>query len=100
MGKHRVCANICCATSIAQSEDLPARFHAAHWPVLEVDRHDPEALDVTLALAKRRLLDRLHEGLQPEGWQDRLRAHATRAAEAGLAQPGCKIYAGALCLYA
>ena len=38
---------------IAQSEDLPARFRAAHWQVLEVDGHDPEALDAALTLAKR-----------------------------------------------
>jgi|GEM_PF-4979951 len=36
---------------IAQSEDLPARFHAADWQVIEVDGHDVEAVDAALRLA-------------------------------------------------
>jgi transketolase len=41
------------AIGIAQSEDLPARFRAAHWQVLEVDGHDIEAVDAALRLARR-----------------------------------------------
>ncbi|RAI59608.1 transketolase family protein [Roseicella frigidaeris] len=41
------------AIGIAQSEDLPARFRAAHWQVLEVDGHDIDAVDAALRLARR-----------------------------------------------
>ena len=37
---------------IAQSEDLPARFRAANWQVLEVDGHDVAAVDTALSLAR------------------------------------------------
>jgi transketolase len=37
---------------IAQSEDLPARFRAANWQVLEVDGHDVAAVDAALSLAQ------------------------------------------------
>jgi transketolase len=37
---------------IAQSEDLPARFRAANWQVLEVDGHDVAAVDAALSLAR------------------------------------------------
>ena len=41
------------AIGIAQSEDLPARFRAANWQVLEVDGHDMDAVDAALSLARR-----------------------------------------------
>src|SRR4051794_21854401 len=40
------------AIGIAQSEDLPARFRAANWQVLEVDGHDIDAVDAALALTR------------------------------------------------
>ncbi|HEY0419786.1 MAG TPA: transketolase, partial [Acetobacteraceae bacterium] len=40
------------AIGIAQSEDLPARFRAANWQVLEVDGHDVAAVDAALTLAR------------------------------------------------
>jgi transketolase len=39
-------------TLLAISEDIPARFRAAHWQVIEVDGHDIEALDDAMDVAK------------------------------------------------
>ena len=40
------------ATALAISEDVPARFRAAHWHVLEVDGHDIAALSDAMDAAK------------------------------------------------
>ncbi|MDF1726443.1 MAG: transketolase [Sulfitobacter sp.] len=39
-------------TALSISEDVPARFRAAHWHVLEVDGHDIAALDQAMTAAK------------------------------------------------
>ena len=38
---------------LAQSEDIPARFRAAGWGVIEADGHDVDAVDAALRLARR-----------------------------------------------
>ncbi len=38
--------------SLAMSEDMPARFRAAHWHVEEVDGHDIEAVSTAIDAAK------------------------------------------------
>ena len=38
--------------SLADATDQPARFKAAGWAVIEVDGHDPEAIDAALTKAK------------------------------------------------
>ncbi|RFC64403.1 transketolase [Fulvimarina endophytica] len=40
------------ATSLAISEDIPARFEAAHWHVQSVDGHDIEAVSAAMGAAK------------------------------------------------
>jgi transketolase len=40
------------AIGLAASEDMPARFRAAHWHVQEVDGHDVEAVSAALLLAR------------------------------------------------
>ncbi|SHI05726.1 transketolase [Marivita hallyeonensis] len=40
------------ATSLSISEDIPARFRAAQWQVIEVDGHDIDAIDAALTSAK------------------------------------------------
>uniref|UniRef100_UPI003B516D01 transketolase family protein n=1 Tax=Roseovarius indicus TaxID=540747 RepID=UPI003B516D01 len=40
------------ATSLSISEDIPARFRAAHWHVQELDGHDIDAIDAALDAAK------------------------------------------------
>ncbi len=40
------------AIGLAASEDMPARFRAAHWHVQEVDGHDVEAVSAALLLAE------------------------------------------------
>ena len=43
------------ATSVAFSEDVPARLAACGWRVLSCDGHDPAALDAALSAAKAEL---------------------------------------------
>lgn len=40
------------STALSISEDVPARFRAAHWHVVAVDGHDIAAIDQALAQAK------------------------------------------------
>lgn len=40
------------ATTLSVSEDMPARFRAAGWQVIELDGHDIAAIDAALILAK------------------------------------------------
>lgn len=40
------------ATSLSISEDVPARFRAAQWQVIEVDGHDIPAIDAALSEAR------------------------------------------------
>jgi transketolase len=40
-------------TALSISEDIPARFRAANWHVVEVDGHDIAAIDAALTQAKR-----------------------------------------------
>ncbi len=40
------------ATDLAISEDVPARFRAANWQVIEVDGHDIEAVSAALAAVR------------------------------------------------
>ncbi|WP_276526112.1 1-deoxy-D-xylulose-5-phosphate synthase N-terminal domain-containing protein, partial [Roseovarius indicus] len=40
------------ATSLSISEDIPARFRAAHWHVQELDGHDIDAISAALDAAK------------------------------------------------
>ncbi|MGP9791888.1 transketolase family protein [Roseinatronobacter sp. NSM] len=40
------------ATNLSISEDMPARFRAAGWQVIELDGHDIAAIDAALVLAK------------------------------------------------
>ncbi len=39
-------------TALSISEDVPARFRAAHWHVVEVDGHDVEAISAAIDAAK------------------------------------------------
>jgi transketolase len=39
-------------TALSVSEDIPARFRAAHWHVIEVDGHDIPAIDSALTQAR------------------------------------------------
>lgn len=62
-------------------EDVPARFRAYGWQVLEgIDGHDPEAIDVALCQAKKDverpslLCFRTHIGLGTD-WQDDSKSH-------------------------
>jgi transketolase len=40
------------ATSMATSEDIPARFRAAGWQVVAADAHDPDSIRAAFAAAK------------------------------------------------
>ncbi|MGJ8605770.1 MAG: transketolase [Marivita sp.] len=40
------------ATGLSISEDIPARFRAANWQVIEADGHDISAIDAALSQAK------------------------------------------------
>jgi transketolase len=40
------------ATSLSISEDVPARFRAADWHVIELDGHDIDAVDAAITAAK------------------------------------------------
>src|SRR5262249_38382032 len=41
------------STALSISEDVPARFRAADWHVIEVDGHDIEAVSSAIAAAKQ-----------------------------------------------